>query len=62
MYFFIDKHVTYLMEATTSSFLQFNENERLVHMQKGIVMDGFVLYQNYYNSESSALGNVWFID
>lgn len=43
MYFFIDKHVTYLMEATTSSFLQFNENERLVHMQKGIVMDGFVL-------------------
>ena len=61
MYVFIEKHFTCLMEATTSSFLQFNDNERLVLMQKGIVMDGFVLYQNYY-SESSALGNVWFID
>ena len=33
MYLFIKKHFTFLMEATTSSFLQFNEDERL--MQKG---------------------------
>lgn len=32
-------------------------------IQEEIVVDGFVLYQNDYgNSESSVLGNVWVID
>lgn len=53
MCLFIEKHFTFLLEATTSSSLQFNENGRL--RQKGTVMAGFVLCQNYYHSESSAL-------
>lgn len=32
-------------------------------VQKAMVIDGFVLYQNDYdNSGSPDLGNVWFID
>ena len=50
------------MEATTSSILQFNENESPVH--SGRDSNGWFcsVSDHYGNSDSSVLGNVWVID